>query len=194
MRFIKEHSDTIVKLMINQIGIAIFAFFLYTAAGALKIENSDTAMLVKVGISVFSIIFYFVLLYYIMWEIGGKDKIRIDAGRLEAQHSKGIIIGLAANSLNFIIIGVSVICLAVYMMSGAEWLMSIFGVLNAIYRIFVSMYLGAIMGITASFADNTEVYYLLQSIGFLAFSLISALIIHLSYLMGLNNKRLFSGK
>ena len=194
MRFIKEHSDTIVKLMINQVGIAIFAFFLYTAAGAIKIENSNTATLIKVGISVFSILFYFVLLYYIMWEIGGKDKIRIDAGRLEAKSSKGILIGLAANSVNFIIIGAAVICLAIYMISGAEWLMSTFAVLNAIYRIFVSMYLGAIMGITATFADNTEVYYLLQSIGFLVFSLISAVIIHLSYLMGLNNKRLFGGK
>ena len=194
MRFLKEHSETVIKLFINQIGIAIFAFFLYTAAGALQSEKESASLTVQVIISAFSIIFYFVLLYNIMWEIGGKDKIRIDAGRQERRASKGILLGLFANAFNFIIVGIALIFISLYMITKATWLMSIFAVLNAIFRIFVSMYLGVIMGLTSSVTQNTELYYLLQTIGFILFSFVSAAVIHLSYVMGLSGKSLFGSK
>ena len=192
MRFFKENSGLIVKLFINQIGIAIFAFMLYTAAGSFEISDSSAALFVKVLLSAFSMLFYFTLLYNIMWEIGGKDKIRIDSGRLERKASKGLIVGLFANALNIIVIGIALLLLILNMITGLDFLMSIFAVLNAIFRIFVSMYLGVIMGISAFAQQNTETYYLIQTAGFLVFSFISALVIHFSYLMGLNDKRIFS--
>ena len=83
MSFLKEHSDNIVKLIINQVGISIFAMFLYTAAAAIKSEDGGASLTFKVLISVFSIMFYLLLVYTIGWEIGAKDKIRIDGKRLE---------------------------------------------------------------------------------------------------------------
>ena len=74
MRFIKEHFDNIVKLFINQIGISIFAMFLYTAASAVEFADSSKALAIKMAISVFSILFYFFLIYNVTWEIGAKDK------------------------------------------------------------------------------------------------------------------------
>ena len=192
MRSFRENSETIVKLIINQIGIAIFAFMLYTAAGSFKVDDPSATLLIKVLISAFSMIFYFTLLYNIMWELGGKDKIRVDAGRLERKASKGFVIGLLANSLNLIIIGTALLLLVINLITGIDVFMNIFAVLNAIFRIFISMYLGVVMGITAFAEANTQLYYLIQTVGFIAFSFVSALVIHLSYLMGLNGVKIFS--
>lgn len=191
MRFFKENSESIIKLIINQIGIAIFAFFLYTAAGAIKSEVGGASLLINVLISVFSILFYFVLIYNVMWEIGAKDKIRIDGKRMERKPEKGILMGIYANIPNFIIMGIALLLILLYILTGAEVLKTIFGVLNAIFRIFVSMYLGALMGISAPFGVGTDIYYLVQTVGFIVFSLVSALVIHISYLMGLNDLRIF---
>jgi hypothetical protein len=191
MRFFKENSGLIVKLFINQIGIAIFAFMLYTAAGSFEINDASASLLIKVILSAFSMLFYFTLIYNIMWEIGGKDKIRIDSGRAERKASKGLMIGLFANAINIIVVGVALLLLILNMITGLDVLMSIFAVLNAIFRIFVSMYLGVIMGLSAFAQETTETYYLIQTAGFLVFSFISAFVIHFSYLMGLNDKRIF---
>ena len=65
MRFFRDNSDSIVKLYINQIGVAIFSMFLYTAAGALSV-GGIASLLIKVGISVFAVLFYFSLIALIL--------------------------------------------------------------------------------------------------------------------------------
>lgn len=189
MRFLKNNFDSILKLFINQIGVAIFSFFLYTAAAAISTDAS-VSLIIKISISVFSILFYFVLIYNVTWEIGAKDKIRIDAKRIERNSSKGIGLGIFANAVNFIVIGCALFLYIFYLLFDWSWAYKIFVVLNAIFRIFVSMYLGVVQGICSSFAGNTELYYLVQTILFLVFSVISAIAIHLSYLVGLADFRL----
>ncbi|MBE6635074.1 MAG: hypothetical protein E7617_02570 [Ruminococcaceae bacterium] len=187
MRFLKEHFDDIVKLYVNQIGVALFAFFLYSA---IDIELS-ISMLLKVLISVFSIGFYFSLLHVVSWEIGAKDKIRIDAGRMEPYPYKGIKLGLLANTPNFIVVGIALLCFIIYMLGGPLGFKSVFAVLNMIFRIFVSMYLGALQGIFSFLSESEDAYYLWQTVGFLVFPLLAALVTHLSYTMGLKEKRIF---
>ena len=85
MRFFKENSESIIRLIVNQIGITIFSFFLYTALGVMQKEGESSPLHFKVLISAFCVLFYFVLIYTVVWEIGAKDKIRIDAGRAEKQ-------------------------------------------------------------------------------------------------------------
>ena len=114
MRFFKNNSESIVKLFINQIGIAIFSFFMYTAVGALDEKIKDPLPL-RILISVFAIAFYFVLIYNVAWEIGAKDKIRIDGKRMEKDEKKGILLGVYANIPNFIIVGISIVLIAVHM-------------------------------------------------------------------------------
>ena len=188
MRFFRENSDIIVKLYINQIGVAIFAMFLYTAAAAIDVDGI-ASLFIKVGISVFSTIFYFALLYTVAWEVGAKDKIRIDAGRMEENKIKGLKIGLFANSPNFVFVGLALFLFIIYMASGAEVLYTIFGILNGLFRIFVSMYLGMIQGLTNSLGGNLDLT--VETILYIAFSAVAALITYLSYLMGLKDKRLF---
>lgn len=189
MRFFHENADSIVKLYINQIGVAIFSMFIYTAAGAISVEGV-TSLFIKIGISAFAVFFYFALLYTVMWEIGAKDKIRIEGGRMEEKKSKGILLGLYANMPNFVFIGLALVLLGIYTLTGANALYTIFLLLNGLFRIFVSMYLGIIQGLTDSLTGNTD--FLVETVLYLVFSFVSALVIHFSYLMGLKEKRFFT--
>jgi FtsH-binding integral membrane protein len=95
MKFVKENSYDIVKLIINQIGITIFSLvLLFTANGA------NLPPVFKPLFSVFSTLFYFALLYTVAWEFGAKDKIKIDSGRYSATKAKGLFLGLWANCVN----------------------------------------------------------------------------------------------
>lgn len=188
MRFFRENSDSIVKLYINQIGVAIFAMFLYTAAAAIS-SDGVTSLLIKVGISAFAVVFYFVLIYTVAWEIGAKDKIRIDAGRMEEKKIKGLGIGVYANMPNFVFVGLAFVLFLIYLASGADSLYTVFGVLNGIFRIFVSMYLGIIQGLTDGLSGNVD--HLVETALYLVFSAVASLVTYLSYLMGLKDKRLF---
>jgi hypothetical protein len=190
MRFIKEHLDNIVKLFVNQIGISIFAMFLYTAASAVEFADPSKALTIKIAISVFSILFYFFLIYNVTWEIGAKDKIKIDGKRLERKPSKGILLGVYSNLINYVFVGSAFLLFAIYMMTGAEVLKSIFAVMNLIFRLFLSIYLGAIQGIF-SFVPDGDTLYLLETLGYLIFCGISAVIIHVSYIMGLSERKFF---
>ena len=189
MRFFRENADSIVKLYINQIGVAIFSMFIYTAAGAISV-GGVTSLLIKVGISVFAVVFYFALLYTVMWEIGAKDKIRIEGGRIEEKKSKGILLGIYANMPNFVFVGLALILFALYLLTGVEVFNTIFIVLNGLFRVFVSMYLGMIQGLTDGLSGNVDA--VVETALYLAFSFVSAVVVHLSYLMGLREKRLFT--
>ena len=191
MRFIKEHFDNIVKLFVNQIGISIFAMFLYTAASAVDIADPAKSVAIKIMISIFSIAFYFFLIYNVTWEIGAKDKIRIDGNRLERKTSKGILLGVYSNLINFVFVGTAFLIYAVYMITGTEVLKSIFAIMNLIFRLFLSIYLGAIQGIF-SFVPDGDMVYLLETLGYLLFCGISAVVIHIAYLMGLSERKILS--
>ena len=190
MRFLKEHFDSVVRLIVFQIGIAIFSFFLYTAAGAISTDNTSS-LTMKICISVFSIIFYLTLIHTMMWEEGAKDKIRVDAGRAEKQSFKGLGIAFYANVINFVITGIAVIFMAVYMLGGPDGFKTAFGVLNLVFRMTLSMYLGIIQAAFYAFSAGEDLYFFLQSIGFFVIPVITIISAHVSYTLGHNEKRLF---
>ena len=81
MKFFKENSYDIVKLLINQIGIAIFSMTLYFSIAL--IEDANLKSTLNLLVSIFSTLFYYALIYTAAWEFGAKDKIRIDGGKME---------------------------------------------------------------------------------------------------------------
>lgn len=195
MRFLKENSDIVVKLYINQIGIAIFSMFLYTIVGALQSENEGFSLLAKVLVSVFALLFYFVLVYLAVWEIGAKDKIRIDAQRMEKNSNKGFLIGLLANALNFIVWGIATLLMGIYLITPIEWIKTTFGIFNLIFRLFSSMYLGVVQGLSTVIPVASEnIELMVESLGFLILPILSVLVTHLAYFMGVNNYRIIPSR
>ena len=195
MKIFKENSYDIVRLYINQLGIMIFSMLLYTAVGSF--ENDALSSALSIAVSVFSICFYLVLIYYVVWEIGAKDKIRIDGGRAEPCKYKGLIMGLFANIPNFVLGIFTVLFLAIYLISGNEVVFSVFFIFNLIIRIHASMYMGLITGIVpsrlpAGSSEIDHIEFLIESILFTAIPIISALVTHLAYYLGSKDKKLFS--
>lgn len=194
MGIFKEHSYDIVKLYINQIGITIFSMFLYTAVGT--IEDSGLFSALRIVVSVFSILFYFVLVYHIVWELGAKDKIRIDSGRYEPKPLKGGIIALYANIPNIALALLSVIFCSLYLGFGIESCGSVFAVIFLILRFHAAMYMGLIQGVTpAAPGDGVDmaVYAdaLVESIWFILLPLVAVLFTQFTYWLGSKERKFF---
>lgn len=95
--FWKRYSYSIIRLFVNQFAIAIFGLVLALACG--KAENSKLMYISSAG----AILFYLFLLYAAVWEIGAKDKISADGGKLKKNYFTGLYMALIANIPNFIL-------------------------------------------------------------------------------------------
>lgn len=95
--FLSKNSDIIMKMLIHQFGLTVFGFLLNSAA---SVSDSDTLV---IAFGVFSAVFYLFLLYVVAWEVGAKDKIRIDAGRQKRDIFKGAKMNLVANIPNLLV-------------------------------------------------------------------------------------------
>ena len=95
--FFKENGYTVIKMLGDQIVLSMLGGTLALAAG---MAGSN---LLLVGLSVFSILFYLFVIYSLFYEMGQKDGIRINAGRLRLNKYKALVIALCANLINFIL-------------------------------------------------------------------------------------------
>lgn len=94
--FFGKYSYDMVKMLLNQVAIAIFGFSLVLTAGMAK---SD---LLRNASSCVAILFYLFLLYTNAWGIGYKDKVAVETGIKKKNAMTGVLISLCANSFNFI--------------------------------------------------------------------------------------------
>ena len=193
MRFFKDNSYDIVKLFINQIGIAIFSLMLYSTVSLIdSIEDFTT---IYVFISVFSMLFYFALLYTAAWDFGAKDKIRIDSGRAKATPMKGALMSVYANIPNFLLTGLAIIFKILHFVGAGEGFHSAFALLNSFFRFIMSVYLGLIKGIFSGLDD--EIGFFVQAIAFFVIPVLAIAVTQLGYFLGSKEKRirdLFSPK
>ena len=193
MKIFKENSYDIVRLYVNQLGIMIFSMLLYTAVGSF--ENESLSSSLSVFVSVFSTCFYLVLLYYAMWEIGAKDKIRIDGGRMTPCKNKGLVMGLFANVPNLVLGLLSVILMSAFLLGGGDGVYAGFLVFNTIMRFHASMLLGVITALVPSGLSEGAIDYvefLVEAILFTVLPLISVAVTHLANTLGSREKKIFS--
>ena len=189
MRFLKENSYSIVKLYINQLGISIFSLLLYSAVATLK--NEELSLNLTIGISVFAILFYFALIYTAAWDIGAADIIKIEAGRIKSQKSKGALMSFFANIVNFVLAAICVIAMLLYI-NGIDGAIGFSQVANLILRLTYAMHIGILQGIFKSFASDANMYNLLQSCGYLALPILTIIVTHIGYIFGMKNLKIFA--
>ena len=94
METIKKYSYDMVKMLLNQVGIAMLALVMTIAT-----FTNDKLYFIT---GVFCMIFYIYLLYAMMYDMGSKDKPSIDGGRSIFNPLKGLWISLGANVINII--------------------------------------------------------------------------------------------
>ncbi len=189
MKFFKENSYDIVRLFINQIGIAIFSLILYTALGTVNIE-SDNLYTFKAIISIFAILFYFALLYTVAWDWGAKDNIRIEGKRMEPVKLKGARLAFWANVPNFVFSFVYALTMGLYCV-GVEGIRNLSAIFNVIVRFIMSMHLGLLQAIFSFLADDMYVYHFWQAVGYFIVPVFAIIVTELGYSLGLREKKIF---
>jgi len=189
MKFFKENSYDIIRLFINQIGIAIFSMILYTALGMVDLDDG-TKLGIKVALSVFATLFYFALIYTVAWDWGAKDKIRIDGGRMEAVKLKGARMAIFANIPNFVLSFVYALTMGLYVL-GVEGVKNVSAIFNTFVRLLMSMYLGILQGIFSPLQDSLYVYHFWQAVGYFLVPFIAIAVTQLGYTLGTKEKKLF---
>ncbi len=190
MKFLKDNSYDIVKMLINQIGISIFSLVLYTAAGL--IWDID------VYLSVFAILFYAALIYTAAWDMGAQDRVRVDSGKLRANPLRGAAVAGIANIPNAVLIIMAIIFMSSHLSSGAEGAYTAFAVVNLIFRLTCAMYIGILTAMfPVEMVDNVitttgKEAYLYQSVGYLVCLLIPIVMSTVGYYLGTKNYRIFN--
>ncbi len=174
--FWTENGKTVTKLILNQFGAAVMGLMI-TAAAA----SNDT---LKLFASLFAICFYLILQYMVIWEKGGHERIRVDGGRAKWQPLNGLKMGLLANIPN--ILFAVLICIGYIFgkkggMFEMEWAGNMYGIFNAIGRLWHGMYIGLIQ----TFSPNNPIAFLLVILP-------SLFICTLGYYLGLCNRRIFA--
>ena len=167
MGFWKKHSYQVVRLFIIQIGITIFGLVLSFAVSTAFRERDDQIPLLMV--SIFSVLFYLFLLYSVAWEMGGKDRLSLDARHASPRGGSGATVG------------------------GRR----VFGIGYFLEPFLNSMYLGIIrvlLGATGLEQDMSRTYFLVTGLLFLLATLPAILVVGFGYWMGMYEKRIIPAR
>ena len=170
--FFKNHSYDMVTMLLNQIAIALFGFTLVLAA--MKINNDALRNVA----SIFSVLFYLVLLYIKAWDIGFKDKISVEQGKKADNPFRGALISLCANAINYVL--AILIMLRAFLPSVSAF-ESIGGVAQAIAVFVQGMYTGILVNPVGGAPLNT--YW----ISYFIIPLPAILVCGLAYYFGLHD-------
>ncbi len=194
MKTIKDNSYDIVRLMIYQLGISIFALVLYTSLGDLSSNNTELRTLLWLIFSVLSTLFYWVLLYLAMWELGAKDRVKIDSGKLKDVKGKGFILSLTANLPNFLFAIVALISLALHLAAGSENSAAgeVYAIFTVIMRFIATMYIGVAGAVCPDVIEGQPLTYLPQTAVYLLAYIITVVICQVAYSLGKKNFRFIS--
>jgi hypothetical protein len=127
--FFKRYAYDSVKMLLDQVAIAIFGFSLSIAA--VKAGN-DTLLWVT---SVCAVLFYLFLLYGVAWNVGVRHHGTVARGDEKPCWFRGLWISLLANSIN-LILAVITACHALFSADGGT------GAVRGISLLLQGMYIG----------------------------------------------------
>ena len=100
--FFRENGYVAVKLIVVHIAMSIFGLAVSLPFNTTP-KGSKTQHFLALILGIFSIIFYFFMIYGQMWEVGAKDELKIVNGKKKAYMGKGFLIGLVAAIPDFIL-------------------------------------------------------------------------------------------
>lgn len=173
--FWSENSKIISKLLLNQFGSTFLGLMVVAAASA---AQSQKAWLMLFA-SCFAAVFYLFLVYAVLWERGGHDRIKIDGGRAVMKPWSGLIITVVANIPNLIL--AALVLISNPFKGMYEWA----GNMNVISRALCLLWEGMYAGIVSYFSPSNPLIHLLYIVP-------GILVGTFGYLLGLNNVRLLS--
>lgn len=127
MQIIKNNFYTIVRLWLTQFAMMFFGALMLWTAGS-KLEWLLPAA------SIFSVLFYLVLLFWFCCEDGLNDSVRIESGRMEKKWYKCTILALVANAPS--LLASVVACISKAFIPGVSYLASAEGATGAAANVY----------------------------------------------------------
>ena len=97
MKYLKENYYYIIKMLLNQFGAAFLGLMLSAAASN---GMRETNWALSLAGSSLAILLYMYLQYTVMWDLGARDIIRVDAKRAEYKPLTGLKMTMIANIPN----------------------------------------------------------------------------------------------
>lgn len=94
--FLKKRSYDIVKMFINQLALSIFG-------NALALATGEKMAGLRIATGVFSVGFYLFLIYIMLWDLGAKDRHRLEKNEEGQTGLTGLYMALAASTPNFLL-------------------------------------------------------------------------------------------
>ena len=181
MTFFKDNSYNIVKMFLYQFGMTFLGAIMSMAA-----QNNAGLFLT---VSIYASAFYMVLLYGMTWELGAKERIRVDAGHASADRLAGLKMSLYAAIPNFIVfLLIAVGFLFGSLLGEAAWAQSMFIIGHGVGVVIQAMYNGIVNALIPATESALSGAYLLTY----AITPLPAIIFStFGYLMGWNNCRIF---
>jgi len=141
--FWSENCYNIIKIFLNQIALSMLGFVM-----AMATQNAHMVLRVLVGI--FCVVFYLWILYVMMYEMGQKDGIKVQSGRLHYSKNKGFWIAFWANVPNIIVGILTFVGGFFFEMIGVtvnSWAAKLYFVANAIGKVIEAVYLPIISAV-----------------------------------------------
>ena len=186
-KFLNDGLDTIIKMMVTQLGMTMFGIMITMTAKAIPLSANGGKNILLLAASCASVIFYMFLLYIHIWDKGAKDKIKIDGGRMEKSNLKGLYLSLVANSIN-LLLGL-IMCITYYFCDFSnntpKFACQIFGIANDVARLIQGMYIGIINYIFPNAVSTPPFIFILITFPALIISMIG-------YSLGSANTKLTS--
>ncbi len=181
--FWKENGLYIGKMTLNQFGATFFGVMLVLAASAAQSQRTWLTLFA----SAFATIFYLFLVYTVLWEKGGQDRIRVDSGRQARRPFKGLLITVCANIPNILL---GVLDIGTRLLMNPEDPDRLAGKINSVVRAIVLLWEGMYAGFVSYAHSVIPNHPYLLSLTRLAIVIPALLVGGAAYWMGLNNKRL----
>lgn len=173
--FLEKHSYTAVNLFLNQLVIGIFF-----GVGLLFVANKIGSEAVKIGISVFSIIFYLFLEYTVAYKVGVQDRVSVELGKAKADLGLPVKLWLLSNSINLLL---ALFIMLGHLFSNVSFFSSAGGIGAMVAMIIEGMYIG-VLSINVGGAALNE-YWIM----WFAITLPALAVIFLSYLAGVKSRK-----
>lgn len=183
MRFLKENSYLIVRLLMTHFGMLVFATVLTVASVSFQ------GLLLTV--SIFSVVFYMALSYVATWDRGAKDVLRVEAGRDTRRLYTGFLAGAIAVIPGFIL---ALLMLIAHLAS----LDAMYTVIRIILFIWQAPYTGIISTVFDGASHTVfgaplgqEIYYLLMTLSYFVALIPPVIGAGIGYIFGYKNRRIF---
>ncbi len=101
LKFLKERSYDIVKILLYQLALALFGIALAIATGPK--DGAEGIATLQLATSILSIVFYLTLVYIMLWDVGYKDGGAISRSEEGTSRFTGLYMALIASIPNFVL-------------------------------------------------------------------------------------------